>query len=74
MTAAAGRLQADEMIEGHRGYITLKDRPRLEKRVCECYSIVRKEYDRLLTPKPQPSFGYREPAFANAPLRLAVSR
>ena len=75
VTAAAGRLQADDMIECHRGYITIKDRPKLEKRVCECYSIVRKEYDRLLAPKqPQPGFGYREPAFASSPLRLAVSR
>ena len=74
VTAAAGRLQADDMIECHRGYITIKDRPKLEKRVCECYSIVRKEYDRLLAPKLQPSFGYREPAFASSPLRLAVSR
>jgi hypothetical protein len=30
------------------GYITVLDRPKLEHRVCECYAVVKKEYDRLL--------------------------
>jgi len=68
VSAAAGRLQADEMIQCHRGYITVMNRPKLENRVCECYSIVRKEYDRLL------GTGFRTPSFAHAPPRLAVSR
>ena len=48
VTEAAGRLHAAGLINYHRGRITVLDRPRLEKRVCECYSVVRKEYDRLL--------------------------
>ena len=31
-----------------RGHIKLLDRAKLQKRVCECYGIVKKEYDRLL--------------------------
>jgi hypothetical protein len=31
-----------------RGKITVLDRPKLEARVCECYAVVEKEFDRLL--------------------------
>ena len=31
-----------------RGHISVQDRPGLEKRTCECYEVVKKEYDRLL--------------------------
>jgi CRP-like cAMP-binding protein len=48
VTEAAGRLQAEGLIEYSRGHITVLDRPRLEARVCECYAVVKKEYDRLL--------------------------
>jgi CRP-like cAMP-binding protein len=48
VTEAAGRLQADGLIEYSRGRITVLDRERLERRVCECYAVVKKEYDRLL--------------------------
>jgi CRP-like cAMP-binding protein len=48
VTEAAGRLQADGLIEYSRGRITVLDRLHLEARVCECYSVVKKEYDRLL--------------------------
>ena len=33
-----------------RGHITVIDRPGLEERSCECYQVVKKEYDRLLAP------------------------
>ena len=46
--AAAGELQAAGLIEYSRGRITVLDRKRLEKRVCECYAVVKTEYDRLL--------------------------
>jgi CRP-like cAMP-binding protein len=46
--AAAGRLQADGLINYRRGRINVLDRARLEKRVCECYDVVRRESDRLL--------------------------
>jgi CRP-like cAMP-binding protein len=49
VTEAAGRLQRAGLIEYHRGRIKVIDRPGLEKRTCECYAVVKKEYDRLLT-------------------------
>jgi CRP-like cAMP-binding protein len=48
VTEAAGRLQADGLIEYSRGRIRVLDRRRLEARVCECYAVVRREYERLL--------------------------
>ena len=48
VTEAAGKLQTDGLIHYSRGRIVVVDRPRLEARVCECYSVVKKEYDRLL--------------------------
>jgi CRP-like cAMP-binding protein len=50
VTEAAGKLQADGLIHYSRGKITVLDRAQLEARVCECYSVVKKEYDRLLPP------------------------
>ncbi len=51
VTAAAGKLQAEGLIHYSRGKITVLDRARLEARVCECYGVVKREYDRLLTPE-----------------------
>jgi CRP-like cAMP-binding protein len=48
VTEAAGKLQEEGLIEYSRGRIRVLDRPRLELRVCECYAVVKKEYDRLL--------------------------
>ena len=48
VTEAAGKLQADGLIQYSRGHIKVLDRAGLEKRSCECYAVVRKEYDRLL--------------------------
>ncbi len=48
VTEAAGKLQANGLIHYSRGKITVLDRPQLEKRVCECYAVVKKEFDRLL--------------------------
>jgi CRP-like cAMP-binding protein len=45
---AAARLQRDGLISYERGRISVLDRRALEQRVCECYSVVKKEYDRLL--------------------------
>ena len=50
VTEAAGKLQAAGLIEYSRGRITVLDRPQLEARVCECYAVVKQEYDRLLPP------------------------
>jgi CRP-like cAMP-binding protein len=48
VTEAAGKLQAEGLIEYSRGRIRVLDRDQLEAHVCECYSVVKKEYDRLL--------------------------
>ena len=49
VTYAAGRLQAEGLIKYVRGRITILDRKGLEATVCECYRVVKDEYDRLLT-------------------------
>jgi CRP-like cAMP-binding protein len=48
VTEAAGRLQKAGLIQYNRGRIAVLDRANLEARVCECYGVVKKEYDRLL--------------------------
>lgn len=48
VTEAAGRLQDAGLIRYSRGRITVLDRDKLEQRVCECYAVVKKEFDRLL--------------------------
>ncbi|MEO6032738.1 MAG: Crp/Fnr family transcriptional regulator [Burkholderiaceae bacterium] len=51
VTESAIKLQAAGLIRYARGRITVLDRKGLEKRACECYGVVRKEYDRLLPNK-----------------------
>jgi CRP-like cAMP-binding protein len=48
VTESALKLQSDGLIRYVRGHITVLDRPKLERRTCECYAVVKKEYDRLL--------------------------
>ena len=48
VTEGALKLQRAGLISYARGHITVLDRAGLEKRSCECYSVVKKEYDRLL--------------------------
>jgi CRP-like cAMP-binding protein len=48
VTEAAGKLQDAGLIHYRRGRITVLDRPRLESRSCECYQVVKTEFDRLL--------------------------
>jgi CRP-like cAMP-binding protein len=48
VTEAALKLQGLGLIRYARGRISVLDRPRLEQRTCECYAVVKKEYDRLL--------------------------
>jgi CRP-like cAMP-binding protein len=50
VTEAALKLQADKLIRYSRGRITVLDRAGVEKRTCECYAVVKREYDRLLPP------------------------
>jgi len=51
VTEGASKLQNAALIKYSRGHITVLDRPGLEKRACECYAVVKKEYDRLLPAK-----------------------
>jgi CRP-like cAMP-binding protein len=48
VTEGALNLQKAGLISYSRGRITVLDRPGLEQRTCECYAVVKKEYDRLL--------------------------
>jgi len=48
ITEAAGHLQQTGYIRYRRGHITVLDRSGLESRVCECYAVVKNEFDRLL--------------------------
>ena len=48
VTAALGTLRAARLIDNGHGEITIIDRPGLEAASCECYRIVRTEYERLL--------------------------
>ncbi|WP_417354610.1 Crp/Fnr family transcriptional regulator [Gallaecimonas pentaromativorans] len=48
VTTAAHKLQEAGLIQYSRGHITLLDRAGLEARTCECYAVVKQEYERLL--------------------------
>jgi len=49
LTEAAGKLQQAGIISYRRGHITVLDHSGLERQTCECYAVVRKELDRLLS-------------------------
>ena len=49
VTESAGRLQKLGLISYNRGRIVVLDRPALEAQACECYAVVKREFDRLLT-------------------------
>jgi CRP-like cAMP-binding protein len=48
VTEGALKLQKAGLIRYSRGHITVLDRTGLERATCECYAVVKKEYDRLL--------------------------
>jgi len=50
VTESALKLQKAELIQYARGHITVLDRAGLERRTCECYAVVKREYERLLPP------------------------
>jgi CRP-like cAMP-binding protein len=52
VTEGAIKLQDAGLISYSRGRITVLDRKGLEARTCECYAVVKKEYDRLLPQRP----------------------
>lgn len=60
VTEAAGKLQKAGLIEYSRGRINVLNRPGLEARSCECYHVVKSEYNRLLQEwKPNSDAGLR---------------
>jgi CRP-like cAMP-binding protein len=63
VTEAAGNLQRAGLIRYSRGRIDILDRPGLEKAVCECYAVVKVEFQRLLSdiPRGDPFVPIREP-------------
>jgi CRP-like cAMP-binding protein len=73
ITQVAGKLQAEGLIRYYRGRITVSSRQGLEALACECYGVVRAEFDRLFPPRdaaarrplPIPG-GFREPSASSA--------
>lgn len=52
VTESARKLQNAGLIRYSRGHITVLDRAGLERSTCECYAVVKREYDRLLPERP----------------------
>jgi CRP-like cAMP-binding protein len=65
VSEAAGRLQAAGLLRHARGRITVLDRPKLEAQACECYAVVKREYDRLIGSAFRPA-AVRLPALRDA--------
>ncbi len=64
VTTAAGRLQAAGLIHYSRGKITVLDRRGLEARACECYSVVKRESDRLFSPPARTTHSITPPVYS----------
>jgi CRP-like cAMP-binding protein len=62
VTEAAGKLQRAGLIRYSRGRITVLDRGGLEKEACECYGVVKKEFDRLLRDVPRTAHAQMVPS------------
>ena len=62
ITEAARKLQREGLIDYHRGHITVLDRQGLEAQTCECYQVVKTEFDRLL------------PSLSHGPLASPIHR
>ncbi len=69
VTVAARSLQRAGLIRYSRGRIDVLDRPGLENTVCECYAVVKAEFERLLSdiPRGDPFHGFSRSA-KQAPL------
>jgi CRP-like cAMP-binding protein len=72
VTNGALKLQKAGVIDYHRGHISILDREALENRTCECYSVVRRAYDKLACEQgssrhhPYRDVGHGRPALAGA--------
>ena len=68
VTEAAGKLQKLGVIEYRRGHIVVLDRAKLERLSCECYSVVKRESDRLL---PRSKFLLKDPSLSKKTTSLS---
>lgn len=73
VTLVAGHLRVAGLIRCRRGHIEVLDRVGLEHRCCECYAVVRNEYDRLLTAVPHAHQAAEHPDVREAEARRSVS-
>lgn len=76
VTESAGKLQKAGLISYTRGHIMVLDREGIEKRTCECYAVVEKEYDRLLpnaAVKVARGVGGRLPLYAQVGRRVTAA-
>jgi hypothetical protein len=53
ISEAAKRLKAAALIDYRRGRISVLDKPALEKRSCECYRFIKREYENLQSEVPR---------------------
>lgn len=75
VTEAAGNLQKAGLIAYRRGHISVLDRVGLQARVCECYAVVKKESDRLLSQRVAAIPQFRTEAVRNPiPTHLTTPR
>jgi hypothetical protein len=73
ITVAAGKLQQADLISYRRGHIAVLERAGLELRSCECYMVVKNEFNRLLaTPRSDKPLRVRSIAAAHS-LQLQAS-
>ena len=71
VTEAAGNVQKAGLITYRRGHITVHDRAGLEARACECYEVVKKEFDRLLPNRVEPDVSVSLSAIHPTPLQTS---
>jgi len=74
VTEAACRLQKAGLLQCRRGHITVIDRAGLEAHACECYRVVRNEFERLLPLNGNDQVETREPIAARSAPAAVVSR
>ena len=73
VTEAAGSLQRAGLIRYSRGHIKVLDRPGLERAVCECYAVVKLEFDRLMSELPKPARNSAQITVHSAPATPTIA-
>jgi len=59
VTELASELVRDGLIDNHYGRVVIRDRRGLEAAACECYAVIRREFDRLLEGRARPTLSRR---------------